>query len=35
MPGRYLVSGCGDTRHLVQPLKIADLPVLGERDDQA
>lgn len=33
MPGRYLMPGRSDTRRVVQPLKIADLPTLGERDD--
>jgi hypothetical protein len=35
MPGRYLMPGRSDTRRVVQPLKIADLPTLGERDDHA
>ncbi len=35
MPGCYLVAGRGDAGRVVQPLEVADLPVLGERDDQA
>ena len=33
MPGGYLMPGRSDTRRVLQPLKIADLPTLGERDD--
>jgi hypothetical protein len=35
MPGRHLMPGRGDTGRIVQPLEVADLPVLGERDDHA
>ena len=33
VPGRHLVVGGGDTRRVVHPLQVADLPALGERDD--
>ena len=35
MAGRYLVAGRGDARGVVQPLKVADLAALYERDDHA
>jgi len=35
MPGRHLMVGGGDARRVVQPLQLADLPALGERDDHA
>jgi len=35
MAGRYLVAGRGDARGVVQPLKVADLAVLHQRDDHA
>ena len=35
MPDRYLVAGRDDARGVVQPLKITDLAVLHQRDDQA
>ena len=35
IPGRHLMVGGGDTRRVLQPLQIADLPALGERDDHA
>jgi hypothetical protein len=35
MPGGHFVPGCGDAGRVVQPLKVADLPVLSERDDHA
>ena len=35
MADRYLVAGCGDARGVVQPLKVADLAALHQRDDHA
>jgi hypothetical protein len=35
MAGRYLVAGRGDARGVVQPLKVADLAALHQRDDHA
>ena len=35
MAGRYLVAGRRDARGVVQPLKVADLAALNQRDDHA
>jgi hypothetical protein len=35
MPGRYLVPGRGHPGRRVQPLNLADLAGLGQRDDHS